>query len=210
MKNKVFSLLSAAVLVLALGSMAKADSFTDTAGDVWSVSIAPDSGGDAGNVFDVTITVVTANTTAGTPYFLMGVSLVSAKTGGWGNNATAFAMDPTDTSLSTGPINPGAGACAGNVTESACWNINPGLELNGNTYSWTVDVTMASGTSFSAVHVQALGSPNQGGVVKGDGSHNLLSQDIDGSTPVPEPGSLALFGTGILGMAGFLRRKLLS
>ena len=41
----------------------------------------------------------------------------------------------------------------------------------------------------------------------GAGSYNI-SLDGTGTPPVPEPGSLMLFGTGLLGMAGFLRRKL--
>jgi hypothetical protein len=38
------------------------------------------------------------------------------------------------------------------------------------------------------------------------GSHDVLV--MNGLETVPEPGTLALFGTGLLGMAGFLRRKL--
>lgn len=205
MKIKALSILSAAVLVLALGSVAKADSFTDSNGNLWTVAIAPDSDGEA-NTFDVILTVNTVNGGG----FLMGWSLGNANTGGWGNNATGFALDPGNTALGTGPINPGGtGGCKNNVTESACLNINPGLALDGSTYSWTIDVTMSSG-SFSAVHVQALYSPSSTDP-SANGAHNLISQDIDGGTPnnpVPEPGSLALFGTGALGLAGYLRRKL--
>jgi hypothetical protein len=40
-------------------------------------------------------------------------------------------------------------------------------------------------------------------------SQGFSVQEVPAGSPVPEPGSLALFGTGILGISGTLRRKLI-
>ena len=138
----------------------------------------------------------------------MGWNLGNADSGGWGNNFVSMALDPSDFGLSTGPISPGgSGGCQNNVTASGCLNINPGLAMGGD-WTWTVDVTLTDGASFSAAHIQALWSPDQTNPTA-NGAHNLVSQDVDATT-VPEPGSLMLFGTGLIGLAGFLRHKLMS
>ena len=36
---------------------------------------------------------------------------------------------------------------------------------------------------------------------------NILLTDSNGSSPVPEPASMLLFGMGILGFAGFRKKK---
>ncbi|WP_213805611.1 PEP-CTERM sorting domain-containing protein [Granulicella sp. dw_53] len=72
-----------------------------------------------------------------------------------------------------------------NVANDLGFNGNATLVVNGVTYYGTLDLT------------------TQGG---GDGSDVTFSATTTAS-PVPEPASLAMFGTGLLGIVGAMRRK---
>jgi hypothetical protein len=56
--------------------------------------------------------------------------------------------------------------------------------------------------------VYCPGGVNCGGVGTVDSGYGLVTGFSFGST-TPEPSSIALFGSGILGLAGVLRRKLM-
>jgi hypothetical protein len=96
-------------------------------------------------------------------------------------------------------------------------NPGNGTSLN-NAGPLTFEITDASGISFAsfvanssgylfAADIQSAGNPKDGGGSTGESGISDDARIITTST-VPEPSSLALMGTGMLTVAGIIRRRL--
>jgi PEP-CTERM motif len=225
MKFKCLSLVAAVALMLAMGSVGKADSLTF--GNLTADGTLTSTGG--GN-YTLTFSLTNSNSSAAgiTDFSLelfgggpAGV-FSATSTGGTGASLSGFQFfDDTKQ-------NNGSGDTCNTTTNDGwlCVDYSGGFGLipgNGSlTYSF--NVYDPNGTPQSPLELMAQGcyatTPNAtlgqkgmaydgstGCVYNGAGSFNI-SHAMDGST-VPEPGSLMLFGTGLLGMAGFMKRKLL-
>jgi hypothetical protein len=159
---------------------------------------------------------------------LSGSMLIAMGTGGGGIvTGNLGTLDFSTAGLSSGNLQTGAtfaGGGAFSITGNGSNGVPTGTIFSGSfsgPVTWTL-VTLANGThnytlSGALSGTWYTGSSVQGATVqltintgKGffNGSTKISSGDTNFVVAVPEPGSLALLGTGLVGLAGVVRRKL--
>ncbi len=144
-----------------------------------------------------------------------------------GNNLGAVSFSTG--ALSSGTLQMGGTFASGgafSITGNGTDGVPTGVIFSGSfngPVSWTL-VTLANGTHNYTLTGSLSGAWYTGGTVSGvtvqltintgkgyfNGETTISSGDTNFATTVPEPGSLGLMGTGLIGVASLVRRKLLA
>ncbi|HEX9596982.1 MAG TPA: PEP-CTERM sorting domain-containing protein [Anaerolineales bacterium] len=201
----------AVLAVLAMAAPAKADPVTLTLsgcdscfGMTYTLSFdtTPTSTTATTETFQITLTIDTTGATGLNSGDLL--RLVALKLTG-GNSITAVSAVSIPTGWTAGFGGEGGitdGCDDTGTDDRACSfaaSASDGLAPDGSTYTWILDVTVLTGTLMTD------GIPLRVAFTNGTGQR-LLSDTF--TTEVPEPGTLILFGTGLLSMAGAIRRRI--
>lgn len=97
---------------------------------------------------------------------------------------------------------------SGSFTGPVSWTL---ITLANGTHNYTLTGSLTgnwyTGTTISGATVQLTINTGRGYF---NGETNISSGDTNFTTTVPEPGSLGLLGTGLIGIGGVIRRKLKS
>jgi hypothetical protein len=158
------------------------------------------------DVFDIFLTVNTSDTTLPGDFLNAVAPKVSSSF-----TSVAFVSGPFG-NVVTGGIS--AGGCNGTGAGFFCSG-GTGLAVgSGDIYNWEWAITLASpsdlftGADEASIKASYVTSPG------GTRNAGITSEDITlqpGSMPaVPEPSTLMLLGTGALGIAGAIKRKILA
>jgi hypothetical protein len=197
-------LLTAVLACLPLAASANSVDYGNTGGTVTAIS-----GGTALSLIGSMLTVVSGGPCSplcsgnlGTVTFTTGAltsgSLTTGATFGAGGSLTIMGngTDGLTGALFTGTFT------------SATWTVNT-LPSGKIVFSFTGTLQGTNGFSgLEAFTIQGSKIVNVNPFIGGHGSVAWASGNTTVS-PVPEPGTMALLGTGLIGLAGSLRRKLL-
>jgi len=183
-------LFTAAVLSMASGLVARADTFTliGTQGEKYALDFTNAGGG----VYDIFLTIDTTAVAAGDV-----LGNVAVKVNSKDDNLTFISAPAGYTLMDGGLSNTG---CDGSGSGFFCFK---GTIATGGVYTFEASITDKPDSSGS-IKDQIFSSTGT--------KLEQLSEDTDIGTHTavaPEPSSLALLGTGALGLAGIVRRKFL-
>ncbi|MGH9604438.1 MAG: PEP-CTERM sorting domain-containing protein [Terracidiphilus sp.] len=165
------------------------------------------------NTFDIYLTIDTAGFTNSSSDLLNAVSLKLVSKTSDVTSVSLIAEPPTFGTTESGGLN--AKGCDGNGGGFFCSaSTGNGLAVGsaGDVYTFEWQLTLGSETdlmtgvnadSVKALYVTSKGKQN--GITSEDIG---LTENAPGVSPVPEPSSLLLLGSGLLVLAGAVRKKL--